>query len=185
MICKKCGRRINSNQELCEDCLSQEEVDAVKALFKASDTQDFVQDSSKKKSKKPWIILLCVLCPPFLIFYAIYKIAPFINSERASTLQNQYSSEDSLSKTEKNASSIWGGEEIEPEIIVGGGDGNYYRSGGIFCDWGGNYVKWGTYFTDARGDLIQWGQPFHDSKDNYCTWGSPFYDAKGNYIVPK
>ncbi len=185
MNCKQCSRPTNGT-ELCESCEKKvkEKAERLKAYLDGqNESGDIVIETEEKKNKLGCLVLAGILFPPIWLGMLIYHFRRPIMSF-VSTLPKSTSSPSN--PVENTKSNLF--EENEQKAVkfgFVGGDGNYFESGGVFCDWAGNYVKWGESFIDSKGYRVEWGKPFYDGKGYYCEWGGPFYDCKGNYIVPK
>ncbi len=188
MYCKQCGKRTKTQENLCDSCQKQvkEKADRIKTLLDETNIlNDVHSDGKEKKSSLGCLAALGILFPPIWLGLLFYHYRTPLRS-LFSIFENRA---DHSSNTPNNSTPESSAMTEEPPVVPNfgfyGGDGNFYRAGGVFCDWAGNLVKWGEPFKDSRGNLVQWGGAFYDSHDNLVQWGEAFYDCKGNLISPR
>ena len=188
MYCHKCGRPTEPHYTgICGTCSA-----ASVSLAELSERLKKAKAEKKKKDDANFVIVLLLgfLCPLIWLIYFISKHSDKLGGT-ASVLKSfgfGFGGDSKVTFSEAIPAFSDGSEELperEKEFYFIGGDGNIYKSGGLFCDWSKNYVNWGTSFRDKRNNLIAWGQPFYDNRDNYIIWGSPFYDSGDNYVDPR
>ena len=188
MRCRHCGKPVASGGDLCDGCQAEEtkKAERIKARLDAQAfTDNHIADRREKEHKRPGCLAVaCIFFPPLWLILLICHFWSSLSPLSSGTWKASASTPTDAS-SDTNTAFPDEAERPKPDFGFFGGDGNYYRAGGLFCDWAGNYLEWGSPFYDAKGNYCTWGSPFYDAKGNYCTWGSPFYDCKGNYIVPK
>ena len=190
MQCQDCKREVAVVSEgRCPACCARYEEKKARIAAYANLLRDESPQKEKKESRTlVLVILLGFLCPVIWIVYLLSHYGREIGAGAKKI--GRYIAENSTSsfaEAPPPCPTSVPEEETPPakEFVFYGGDGNYYRSGGYFCDFQGNLVKWGDPFRDSRNNIVCWGDPFYDGHDSYVGWGEPFYDSKGNYIVPR